>query len=161
MKLRPRIWAIKTLTPNFCLPSFQWSSCIESKVKNVNNVEAIRDKDQVFQERLKILFPVFFFLLWQSEVNCITNIFNHQRNTRRQSSKCLFIKQTLLHSVGWAFSWCNYSSSFPSPDEQQISPAFPNWCSLRPNLYYLLPPVICRKINVTYVNCTFMWMGRK
>ena len=73
------------LTPNF-LPSFPWSFVFKIKLK-INNVEAIRLKVQDFQERLKILFTItVFFLIWQSEVNYITIVFNQLRTKRRQTA---------------------------------------------------------------------------
>ena len=73
------------LTPNF-LPSFPWSFVFKIKLK-INNVEAIRLKVQDFHERLKILFTItVFFLIWQSEVNYITIIFNQLRTKRRQTA---------------------------------------------------------------------------
>ena len=73
------------LTPNF-LPSFPCSFVFKIKLK-INNVEAIRLKVQDFQERLKILFTItVFFLIWQSEVNYITIVFNQLRTKRRQTA---------------------------------------------------------------------------
>ena len=73
------------LTPNF-LPSFPWSFVFKIKLK-INNVEAIKLKVQDFQERLKILFTItVFFLIWQSEVNYITIVFNQLRTKRRQTA---------------------------------------------------------------------------
>ena len=73
------------LTPNF-LPSFPRSFVFKIKLK-INNVEAIRLKVQDFHERLKILFTItVFFLIWQSEVNYITIIFNQLRTKRRQTA---------------------------------------------------------------------------
>ena len=82
------------LTPNF-LPSFPWSFVFKIKLK-INNVEAIRLKVQDFQERLKILFTItVFFLIWQSEVNYITIVFNQLRTKRRQSSNWLLFRANL------------------------------------------------------------------
>ena len=82
------------LTPNF-LPSFPWSFVFKIKLK-INNVEAIRLKVQDFQERLKILFTItVFFLIWQSEVNYITIVFNQLRTKRRQSPNWLLSRANL------------------------------------------------------------------
>ena len=82
------------LTPNF-LPSFPWSFVFKIKLK-INNVEAIKLKVQDFQERLKILFTItVFFLIWQSEVNYITIVFNQQRTKRRQFSNWLLCRANL------------------------------------------------------------------
>ena len=101
-----------------------------------------------FPREIENNFSSLFFLIWQSEVNCIKIYLITWRTRDASLQNGFIIEQTLLHSVGWAFSWCNYCRSFSSSDKQQISPAFPNWWFLWPNLYYLLSSAIYRNLRL-------------